>query len=381
MSLSLQEALELQRTATSLLTEGWGLLKLGAMQVQVTVQQSEGGATADLSGEDWQRVVLKYQTEKQVLKETIESLLTDSEAGTQPTICIDASEEVELSRLRQEAMQLRQQGLRLPAVQHELDYAEDLLVRVAQGEDIKRLRSQLKVLASALVQAKAQQMAASTAKLATSLSAKLQALEQVNSPSKLRLRLSTCPSTARPTRDRGVLTSPRPSPLVTSRRKEEEEQRIIADLRIRLDRYRSLDDSLALERGRLRAIAQELQVRKSGLDRREQSLFQQEVSVALREDQLRATICRTLLKSEAHEYMRVRANELQQEQFLLDKDRQHLDAQSAQLQRRENEVAELRKVLERRLRKTTRDQTRAEATGKKLQSAREQLRSFLLNMP
>lgn len=363
-----------------MLTEGWGQLRLGAMQVQVTVQQSEKG-TADLSGEDWQRVVMKYQTEKQVLKETIEGLLTDSEAGTQPTLCVDASEAVELTHLRQEALQLRQQGLRLPAVQHELDYAEDLLVRVSQGEDVKRLRSQLKVLASALVQAKAQQMAANTAKLATSLSAKLQALEQVNSPSKLRPRLSIRPSTARPGCGRGVLTSPRPDTQVASRRKDEEIQRVIADLRTRLDRYRSLDDSLALERGRLRAIAQELQMRKSGLDRREQTLFQQEVSVALREDQLRATICRTLLQSEAHEYMRVRANELQQEQFLLDKDRQHLEAQAIQVQRRESEVAELRKVLERRLRKATRDQTRAQETEKKLKAAREQLRSFLLNMP
>jgi hypothetical protein len=55
--------------------------------------------------------------------------------------------------------------------------------------------------------------------------------------------------------------------------------------------------------------------------------------------------------------------------------------QTTLLQRREKEVKELRKVLERRLRKATKDQTCAQETEKKLKTAREQLRSFLLNMP
>lgn len=378
MNFSLQEALELQSSVACLLTQGWSQLKLGAIQVQVTVQQLNSPQSADLSEDNWQRAVMRYHTEKQALKETIEGLLTDSEAGTQPTLCIEVNEEAELARLRQEAALLRKQGQRLPAVQRELDYAEDLLVRVSQGEDINRLRSQLKVVANALVQAKAQQVAADTAKLATSLSAKLQALEQVSSPSRLHFRLAT---TARPSMVRSALTSPRISTQATSRGKNEEEHQVIADLRVRLDRYRSLEDSLAMERAHLRAFAQELQARKSSLDRREQALFQQEVSVSLREDQLRATICRTLLTSEAREYMRVRASELQQEKFLLDKDRQHLETQTTLLQRREKEVKELRKVLERRLRKATKDQTCAQETEKKLKTAREQLRSFLLNMP
>lgn len=383
MSISSTEVSELQSSVAVLAKQGWAALKLGSLQVQVTVQDLGSTSTRDISTDDWQRVAIKYQSEKQALREQLEVLLTDSDAGTQSTVLLEPSEDRELELLRVEANALKQQGSRLPVeVQRELDYAEDLYVLVTQGEDPKRLRAQLKVLASALIQTKARQVAADTAKLANSLSAKLQALEQVKSPYLPRTKLRTCPASANASTDRILFSSPRMSILpqaVTSR--EEDLQRTVDSLKTRLERYRALDDSLALERGRLQAYAAELQTRKAALERREQNLFQQELAISVKEDQLRYTICRTLVSTEAREYMRERAADLHQERFLLGKERQHLDSQATVLKHKESEVAVLRQVLERRLRMAGNYKTRAQEAEKKLKCAKEQLRSFLLKMP
>lgn len=290
-----------------------------------------------------------------------------------------------LQELRSEASAVRAQGADLATVQLELDYAEDLLVRVRNGEDEGAFRSQVEVLKAALVQAKAQRVVTDTKKLTQSIGCSLRVLQTDRSFSKSKAnvlrkvleRVSPCGSSLSRSPDLSFENhkpAGRSQGPVTDRSTEE---RHTVDLQDKVDRFRSLEDNMSLEKGKLKGEAHEIAVRKAALEGREESLAHRETALAVLEDRLRASLAQVLSRAEAREFLRLKAAELVQLRRLLETERAELGCKQAALQAKEVVFEEHRRVLDRRLRRAANDQAQIDQQSQRMRAARRELDAFL----
>ena len=300
-----------------------------------------------------------------------------------------------LEALRREAGGVRVQSAGFSTVQRELDYAEDLLVRVRNGEDEAAFHSQVEVLKAALIQAKAQRVVTDTEKLAQSIGSSIRVLQIDRRFSKSKANvlrkvldrvspsgssLSRSPDLSFESRKPPGLSQNSQSP-VTDRSAEAEKEdgwrKHVTILQDKLDRCRSREDTLSLEKSKVKGEAHEVALRAAALELREEGLAQRETALALLEDRLRTSLSKVLTRAEAREFLRLKAAELVQLRRLLETERTELANQQVALQAQEMVFAEHKRELDRRLRKVAWDQTQIDHQSEKIRAARKEVEAFL----
>ena len=299
------------------------------------------------------------------LKTRLQSLLQDPKPSPRLKIGFMDCEE-SLNTLRTEAASLQAQGTDLNPVKRELDLVEDLFVCVQNGEEEGGFRNQVEVVKKAFLYAKAQRVVSETEKLTQSIGSSLRVLHtdvsfhksKANILRRVLERVSPCASSLSRSPDlsfenRRLPTTSLPSPCARNTGEVEKWQKKAADLSEKVARFEAAEEEFILEKGQVKGEAQELALKKAAVSRREEELAEREIELTVLEDRLRASLSRVLSKSEAREFLRLKAAELAHERRLLQIKSAEFNDQLACLQAQEVAFAEQKRVFDRRLRKAT----------------------------
>ena len=318
------------------------------------------------------------------LKSRLQAVLREDRLCPLPVASVQDCEHT-LQELRTQAGTVRALSANFAAAQVELDYAEDLLVRVRNGEDEGAFRSQVEVLKAALVQAKAQRVVTDTERLAQSIGCSLRVLQtnrtftksKANVLRKVLERVSPCGSSLSRSPDLSF-EGRKPAGLsqgpVTDRSTEEKHT---TDLGDKLDRFRCLEEALNQERGKLKGEAHEVAVWKAALEGREEAVALRETALAVLEDRLRASLSQVLGRAEAREFLRLKAAELVQLRRLVETERTELAGRQEAFQAKEVVFVEQKRALDRKMRRVASDQAQIYQQSEKIRTACKELEDFL----
>ena len=361
--------------------------------------------------------------------------LCGAEPEQQSTARIEC--EAELDSLRKQVKLLSPTGADGTLIRHEMDLAEDILVEVMNGENPKKLHVQINVVKNRLIQYQGKQVIRDTEKMASNINFTIQALENdrffVKSKERIKekvIRRLTTPGTSpiqsprrSPVRSMGNIsqiekkdTSPAGklvldaiiSPKNSSRtmqesfafpqkeprttpHKDEATRRLVQDLQEtcqkqrtklhqiaeRLEKYQQLEMRLVRDKANLAVKEKQLLLWKDLLGAKEVRLNKWEVEMAKEEDQLRLTLARSLNMREARELLALTALKMTEQSQKVAEVVRQVEVQKAELKLGQENLQQLRHLLQRERKVVEKVHARMERERKQLARSKQELMNFM----
>lgn len=147
-----------------------------------------------------------------------------------------------------------------------------------------------------------------------------------------------------------------------------------------MSQYKAKFDRFAIEKEKVKSELRALAMREVALNERENALNQMESTIAIQEDRFREVLSRTLMPSEARQYLKNKAAELTHQGQLLAQERCKLVTEWAALQAKEADVNSKQQHLDRKMRRVVRDQQKLSQSRLEVETLQSEMRTFLQSL-